>query len=248
MITITIKRYHSTRQPAEITQTWEIEEGITLLEALTSIKTTKDPTLSFRSGCRSSVCGSCAVQVNGCEVLACAYKPQDGDIVEPLRFAPVIKDLIVDQENSFETLKRAKAWLEVEKSDAIITPEDEKRTAVQSDCILCTSCYSACPVYEIKPAFLGPFALTRDWRYVADPRENDIKTKIDDIQQDGVWDCTLCGECTAVCPKGIDPKMDITMLRGTSLQFGHSDPSFATQSFGTPDFGGGFGFDPNGGF
>ena len=134
MITISIKRYHANREPAEITQMWEIKKGVTLLEALTNIKTTKDPTLSFRSGCRSSVCGSCAVRVNGREVLACVYKPKDGDVVEPLRFAPVIKDLIVDQENSFETLKRAKAWLKAEKSDAIITPEDEKRTAVQSDC------------------------------------------------------------------------------------------------------------------
>jgi len=231
MITITIKRYHANREPSEITQTWEIEEGVTLLEGLTAIKTTKDPTLSFRSGCRSSVCGSCAVRVNGREVLACAYKPKDGDVVEPLRNATVIKDLIVDQSNSFKTLKRAKAWLEVEKSDAVVTPEDEKRTVVQSDCILCTSCYSACPVYEIKPAFLGPFALTRDWRYVADPRENDIKTKIDDIQQDGIWDCTLCGECTAVCPQGIDPKSDILMLRTKSTQMGHMDPNMG--SFGS---------------
>ena len=233
MITISIKRYHSTRQPAEIIQKWEIEEGVTLLESLTNIKTTKDPTLSFRSGCRSSVCGSCAVRVNGREVLACAYKPKDGDVVEPLRNASVIKDLIVDQSSSFETLKRAKAWLETSKSDAVITPEDEKRTAVQSDCILCNSCYSACPVVEIKPAFLGPFALTRDWRYVADPREENIKSKIDDIQQDGVWDCTLCGECTAVCPQGIDPKSDILMLRTKSLSMGHMDPNMGNfGSFG----------------
>jgi len=231
MITISIKRYHANREPAEITQMWEIEEGVTLLEALTNIKTTKDPTLSFRSGCRSSVCGSCAVRVNGREVLACVYKPKDGDVVEPLRFAPVIKDLIVDQENSFETLKRAKAWLKAEKSDAIITPEDEKLTAVQSDCILCASCYSACPIYELKPTFLGPFALTRDWRYIADVREADVKTKIDDIQQDGVWDCTLCGECTTVCPQGIDPKSDILMLRTKSTQMGRMDPNLG--SFGS---------------
>ena len=233
MITISIKRYQENKTPSKAIQKWEIEEGATLLESLIAIKTTKDPTLSFRSGCRSSVCGSCAVRVNGREVLACAYKPKDGDIVEPLSNANIIKDLIVDQNSSFETLKRAKAWLETFKNDAIVKLEDEKRTVIQSNCILCTSCYSACPVIETKPTFLGPFALTRNWRYVADIREADVKSKIDSIQQDGVWDCTLCGECTAVCPQGIDPKSDILMLRTKSIQMGHIDPNMGNfGSFG----------------
>ncbi len=84
----------------------------------------------------------------------------------------------------------------------------------------------------VNPDFLGPFALTRAYRYTADPREGDIKTAIDAIQANGVWDCTLCGECTAVCPKGIDPKMDITMLRGTSAQYGYNDPNFTSMNFG----------------
>ena len=231
MITLSIKRYHAHRQPPEVVQTWEVEEGQTLLEALTAIKTAKDPTLTFRSGCRSSVCGSCAVRVNGREVLACAYKPKEGDLVEPTRFGTVLKDLVVDQAPAFETLPKARAWLEAPNPEAVVTPEDEKRTEVQTDCILCHSCYSACPVYETNPAFLGPFALTRDWRYVADPREADPKTKIDTIQQNGVWDCTLCGECTAVCPQGIDPKNDILMLRTKSTQMGHMDPNMG--SFGS---------------
>jgi fumarate reductase iron-sulfur subunit len=231
MITISIKRYQPSKDPAEYIEELEIEENSTLLEALTKIKTTKDSTLSFRSGCRSSICGSCAVRVNGREELACAYKPKDGDVVEPLRFAPVVKDLIVDQSSSFETLNRAKAWLDTSKKDAVITPEDERRTSTQSSCILCNSCWSACPVYESRPAFIGPFALTRDWRYIADPREESIKSKIDNIQQDGVWDCTLCGECTAVCPQGIDPKSDILMLRTKSTQMGYMDPNMG--SFGS---------------
>ena len=231
MITIRIRRYHAHREPPEIVQEWEVAEGVTLLEALTSIKTTKDPTLTFRSGCRSSVCGSCAMRVNGREVLACTYKPNDGDLVEPLRFAPVVKDLVVDQSAGFETLGRAKVWLERFEPDATVSPEDEKRTERQSDCILCHSCYSACPVFETNPAFLGPFALTRDWRYVADPREGDVESKIDAIQQSGIWDCTLCGECTAVCPEGIDPKSDILMLRTKSTQMGRMDPNMG--SFGS---------------
>ena len=99
-------------------------------------------------------------------------------------------------------------------------------------------------MYAANPDFLGPFALTRAYRYSVDKRESDVKALIDTVQNNGVWDCTLCGECTLACPKGIDPKMDITMLRGESLNHGYTDPSFAAQSFGTPDFG----FDPNAGF
>ena len=99
-------------------------------------------------------------------------------------------------------------------------------------------------MYAVNPEFLGPFALTRAYRYATDKREENSKTIIDNIQSNGVWDCTLCGECTLACPKGIDPKMDIMMLRGKSLQHGHKDPTLATQSFGEPNFG----FDPNSGF
>ncbi len=231
MIKIRIKRFHAAREPQTVVQEWEVREGATLLESLTEIKCQKDPTLTFRSGCRSSVCGSCAVRVNGREVLACAYKPKEGDLVEPRRFAPLLKDLVVDESAAFDTLKRAKAWLDSFDDKAIVAPEDEKRTERQSDCILCHSCYSACPVLETNPSFLGPFALTRDWRYVADQRESEPETKIETIQKDGVWDCTLCGECTAVCPQGIDPKSDILMLRTKSTQMGHIDPNMG--SFGS---------------
>ena len=223
-------------------QTYTLEDKeTTLLNALTHIKATQDATLTFSAGCRASVCGTCSVRVNGREELACAYKVKDGDIVEPLQYHPVLRDLKVDKNK--ETLVKSTAWLHAFQ-EASLTHKDEKLTDTQTDCILCDSCYSACPVYAVNPDFLGPFALTRAYRYSTDKREGNAQAIIDNIQTNGVWDCTLCGECTAVCPKGIDPKMDITMLRGDSVTHGYSDPSFATQSFGTPDFG----FDPNGGF
>jgi fumarate reductase iron-sulfur subunit len=181
--------------------------------------------------------------VNGREELACAYKLRDGDVVEPLNYHPVLRDLKVDKNKAKETLFKSTAWLH-DFQEASLTHKDEKLTEKQTDCILCDSCYSACPVYAVNPDFLGPFALTRAYRYSTDKREGNAKAIIDNIQTNGVWDCTLCGECTAVCPKGIDPKMDIIMLRGDSVTHGYSDPSFATQSFGTPDFG----CDPNAGF
>jgi len=212
-------------------------EGETLLWALTKIKTTQDNTLSFSSGCRSSVCGSCSMRVNEREVLACSYKLQDGDRVEPLRNTRVIRDLVVDMDKAYSFNAKAKAWLDPIVKNAALNHEDEKINELQSDCILCGSCYSACPVYSVNEEFLGPFALTRAWKYESDKRSSDTTQMIDTIQTNGVWDCTLCNECTLVCPQNISSKADIEKLRSKSAMAGHSDPSFAQS------FGGGFGFD-----
>ena len=233
---IEIKRYTSEPEIKEEVLRYEVElEDATLLEVLNHIKTTQDSSLSFSSGCRSSVCGSCSMRANGREVLACAYKVQEGDLIEPLKNVPVIRDLVVDMQKAYETNARAKAWLEG-SGDVALSPEDEKRNERQSDCILCGSCYSACPVYAVNEEFLGPFALTRVWRYVSDGREEGVEAKIHNIQSNGVWDCTLCNECTLVCPQEISSKADIEKLRAKSAQYGCMDPNFGS-------FGGGFGFD-----
>ena len=235
---IEIKRYTSEPEIKEEVLHYEVElEDATLLEVLNHIKTTQDSSLSFSSGCRSSVCGSCSVRANGREVLACAYKVQEGDLIEPLKNVPVIRDLVVDMQKAYETNARAKAWLEG-SSDVALSPEDEKRNERQSDCILCGSCYSACPVYAVNGEFLGPFSLTRVWRYVSDGREEGTETKINNIQSNGVWDCTLCNECTLVCPQDISSKADIEKLRATSAQYGFMDPNFGS-------FGGGFDGSPS---
>jgi len=252
----------------------------TLLAALYEIKAKLDPTLTFDAGCRSGICGACAVRVNGREVLACSHTPADGDRIEPLQYHPVQRDLKVDHSKALQTLDAALPFKKKESpSDSHqnhspftihhpsvppLSPKEEERFRRQSDCILCDSCYSVCPVLAVNPDFLGPFALTRALRYIEDPRletEESLSDSnqnhssftihhslLDSVQKNGIWDCTLCGECTAVCPQHIDPKADIQTLRSESVKAGYSDPSFAAQSFGGPDFGGGFGFDPNGGF
>ena len=209
----------------------------TLLEVLGEIKTKQDNTLTYSSGCRSSVCGSCSMRVNGNEVLACSYKVQDGDLVEPLKNVPVLRDLVVDMQKAYSFNAKAKAWQTLLSDGVSVSHEDEKINEIQSDCILCGSCYSACPVYSVNEEFLGPFALTRVWKYVSDRRESDSSEKIATIQTNGVWDCTLCNECTLVCPQNISSKADIEKLRSLSAMAGYSDPNFAN------NFGGGFGFD-----
>jgi succinate dehydrogenase/fumarate reductase iron-sulfur protein len=238
---INIQRFCSHREPNSILIKYDIPlEDCTLLQALTYIKTKKDPTLTFNSNCKSEICGSCAMRVNGKEELACGYKIKEGDLIEPLSKMDVIKDLVVEQENALETLSKTGTWFPDLSSKFDMSIEEEKRVELQTDCILCTSCYSACPVLEVNKNFLGPFALTRAYRYTNDSRFSKQKELIDKVQADGIWDCTLCGECTIACPQNIDPKHDIMMLRSKSIQFGYSDPTFAN----TNEFND-FGFNPD---
>jgi len=213
-------------------------QDATLLAVLERIKTSQDASLTYASGCKSSVCGSCSMRVNGKEVLACGYKVKDGDFIEPLKNVPVIRDLVVDMDKAYEFNAKAKAYSNNPHAKNIsVTQENEKINEIQSDCILCGSCYSACPVYAVNSEFLGPFSLTRVWKYVSDVREDDSKEKIDTIQTNGIWDCTLCNECTLVCPQDISSKSDIEKLRSKSAMAGHTDPNFASM-----DFGGGLSF------
>lgn len=239
---VQVKRYTTEPEVKEAVLEYEVTlEGATLLEVLQDIKTKQDPSLSFSSGCRSSVCGSCSMRVNGQEVLACSYKVQEGDLIEALKNVPVLRDLVVDMSASYAFNAKAKAWQNAPSHGVLLSQEDEKINEIQSDCILCGSCYSACPVYSVNEDFLGPFALTRVWKYVSDKREDDNSAKLEVIQTNGIWDCTLCNACTIVCPQNISSKADIEKLRSKSVMQGYEDPSFANSfggfSFdGTPSF------------
>jgi len=205
-------------------------KSTTLLKALYHIKNYQDKSLTFSSNCRSGICGECGVRINGREVLACSIKIKDGDIVEPLKYHKVARDLKVDKRNTKNLLHISSTWLHSFKNIKP-TAQDVELTKLQSDCILCNLCHSACPILEVNPNFISPFALTRAYRYIADVRENNKKNSIDAIQSNGIWDCTLCGECSSVCPQNIDPKMDILMLQGVSVNFGYANPNFMNMNF-----------------
>lgn len=206
------------------------KENTTILEALDYIKENIDSSLSYRSGCKSGICGSCSILLNDKEVLACKCKVRDEDNLKPLKYVKLIKDLVVDLEHLEELLKKGKTYIE-EKSESIITKKDEKLIDLQSNCILCQSCYSSCPVFEVNKEFKGPYILTRVLRYINDKKEVNIKNKLDVIQSNGIWDCTLCGNCTIACPQFIDPKTDIMNLRMKSIQNGYSDPTIQSNDF-----------------
>ena len=216
-----------------------------LLQSLIEIKTKNDNSLTFRCGCKSGVCGSCAVRVNRIEKLACKTILNEFDIIEPIKNSHIIKDLVVDV--SHETFLIAKMGLSIDTDNDInkVAQEDVKKIDLQSNCILCNSCYSSCPVYELNKEFLGPFALTRAIRYVNDKKLVNKATILDSIQTNGIWDCTLCSACTLVCPQGIDPKADIMQLQNISVQNGYLNPYTQNLDFNSfeVDFGG---FNPNG--
>jgi len=227
-------------------QEFDVKDNQTLLNALIQIKEDQDNTLAFRCGCKSGVCGSCAVRVNSTERLACKTYIKDNDLIEPLNNSSVCKDLIIDLEYEQKKLKKTATYLH-KKSDEKIGMEDQKKIDIQSNCILCQSCYSSCPVFEVNKDFLGPYALTRALRYIDDKKEADKISIIDQIQNNGIWDCTLCGNCTIVCPQFIDPKSDIMNLRMKSVQNGYEDKSLNmfNNDFNS-DINSFTGFDPNG--
>ena len=241
---LNIKRFNSENTNTEKNKvdSFEINSN-NLLNGLIEVKTNFDSTLTFRCGCKSGICGSCAVKVNGVERLACKTNIQNNDLVEPIKNSSIIKDLVVDV--SHETLLIQKVIDTIKSDDNIeLEKADIKKIDLQSNCILCNSCYSTCPIYDVNKDFLGPFALTRALRYVNDKRLINKGTILDSIQSSGIWDCTLCSACTLVCPQNIDPKADIMQLQNISVQNGYTNPYTQNLDFNSfdNDFGG---FNPN---
>lgn len=240
---INIRRFNKELSNESTITKYEVN-NTNLLKALIEIKEEIDSSLSFRCGCKSGVCGSCAVKVNGVERLACKVFIKEDDLIEPLKNIEVIKDLIVNVSHETLLINKTKSYIN-KNSNKEIKQENIEKINLQSNCILCNSCFSSCPVYDIKGDFIGPFALSRALRYVNDEKLESNDEIISSIQTDGIWDCTLCSACTLVCPQGIDPKADIMQLQNISVQKGYTNPNFQNFSFDfNDDFGGGF--NPNG--
>ena len=241
---ILIKRFNNESLENNQINEYEVKNA-NLLQSLIEIKKEIDSSLTFRCGCKSGICGSCAVKVNGTEKLACKTNIKDNDLIEAMNNTNIIKDLVIDVSHETLLIKKLNLTINSNIQSTEISQENIKNIDLQSNCILCNSCHSSCPVYEVNKEFLGPFALTRALRYVNDKKLVNKATIVDSIQTNGIWDCTLCSACTLVCPQGIDPKADIMQLQNISVQNGYSNPytkNLDFNSFGN-DFGG---FNPNG--
>ena len=139
---INIKRFNKEKSPQESIDTFEVE-NTNLLKALIEIKTKKDNSLTFRCGCKSGVCGSCAIRVNGVEKLACKTNISQNDLIEALKNSNIVKDLVVNVSHETLLIEKTKSYISKIEEFNIIQ-KDIKNIDLQSNCILCNSCYSSC--------------------------------------------------------------------------------------------------------
>jgi succinate dehydrogenase / fumarate reductase iron-sulfur subunit len=216
-ITIKIQRYNPATDDTPHYQEYsvEIDPNARLLDALMDIKRFQDGSLGFRKSCAHGVCGSDAMRINGQDGLACKtlvkdVVKNDGDtvVVEPLRYLPVQRDLIVDQSEFFAKYKAIKPYLindeEVAEKERIQSPEERLVFDDSTNCILCASCYSACPIPEEHPSFIGPAAIAQAFRFLADSRDKGAEERLPVLDAaDGVWPCQNHFKCTQACPRSI---------------------------------------------
>ena len=250
-LTFTIQRFNP-----EVDSTTHLEEfrlevarGTTVLDALIRIKNECDGSLALRYSCRSAICGSCAMTINGSEKLACRTSLREeferhGHItVAPLRNLPVIKDLVVDMASFWEKVRDVRPWLvSVARPvrDGIAAQEKHVNPQFHNvdACIMCGACVAACTVHEVSKGFLGPAALAKADRFLSDPRESptSIRTRLTALQEDnGIWDCTRCNFCVEVCPKDVKPMEAIVRLRRASLERGLTHTGGARHVLGFTD-------------
>jgi succinate dehydrogenase / fumarate reductase iron-sulfur subunit len=213
----------------------ELEESLSVLDALLQARSNLDGSLAVRCSCRAAICGSCGVKVNGESALACKTKIQDAQdqadrkdgpgagnpvVVEPMGNMPVIKDLVTDMESThWAKIRRVTPWLlpagQPPEREYIVPPESMMDVTQSMACIQCGACVSACLSMEADPEFVGPAALAKAYRFVGDPRDSQTRERLHDLAQDphGIYDCTHCFCCIDACPKGVAPMDQIMRLR-----------------------------------
>lgn len=214
----------------------------TILDCLNRIKWEQDGTLAFRKNCRNTICGSCSMRINGRSALACKenvaselaqFHPTneaqaDSALPEiaiaPMGNMPVIKDLVVDMQSFWANLKAVDPYVssaarQISERESLQTPAERARLNQTGNCILCGACYSECNAREVNPNFVGPHALAKAYRMVADTRDDRTAARLEQYNQstDGVWGCTRCYYCNSVCPMEVAPMEQISKIKSEIL-------------------------------
>ena len=184
--------------------------GPMVLDALIWIKNKVDPTLTFRRSCREGVCGSCAMNIDGTNTLACTKDMKDikAEVrIYPLPHMPVVKDLVPDLTNFYAQQASIQPWLETVSP----TPEKEWRQSHEErekldglyECILCACCSTSCPSYWWNgDKYLGPAVLMQAYRWIIDSRDDSTKQRLDKLRDPfSVYRCHTIMNCTKTCPK-----------------------------------------------
>ena len=198
--------------------------GPMVLDALLHIKDKLDPTLTLRRSCREGICGSCAMNIDGRNTLACT-KPIgdiDDDIkVYPLPHMPVIKDLVPDLTHFYAQYASIKPWMQTESPTP---PSDEERLQSKEDrakldglyeCILCACCSTSCPSYWWNSdRYLGPAALLQAYRWIADSRDEAAGERLEELEDPfKLYRCHTIMNCADACPKGLNPAKAIAEIK-----------------------------------
>lgn len=213
----------------------KIDNRMTVLDALEKIKHEQDASLTFRRSCRSGICGSCAMRINGLAKLACKTKAKTeadrhGEVlVEPmLNMQPVIRDLVVDMSEFWHEISRGTPWLTDETAkehlkENVVTNQRQGIPAKMADCIMCGCCFSDCVSRIFDKNFNGPASLAKVNRFVTDPRDKEGPSRVHGLVEIGLWSCTHCYFCWSQCPRDVRPVAAISDLR--VLSFKSLDPS-----------------------
>ena len=196
--------------------------GPMVLDALLKVKNELDSTLTFRRSCREGICGSCAMNIDGQNTLACTKGLDDvkGDItIYPLPHMPVIKDLVPDLTNLYAQYASIEPWLKTDtpqpQNEWRQSREDREQLDGLYECILCACCSTSCPSYWWNSdKYLGPAVLLQAYRWLADSRDEKTGDRLDDLEDPfRVYRCHTIMNCAKACPKGLSPAKAISEIK-----------------------------------
>ncbi|MEL7029569.1 MAG: succinate dehydrogenase iron-sulfur subunit, partial [Pseudomonadota bacterium] len=198
------------------------EHGPMVLDALIHVKNTIDPTLTFRRSCREGVCGSCAMNINGGNTLACTkgWSEFSGDIqISPLPHQPVVKDLVPDLTNFYAQYASIEPWLHTStpqpEREWRQNREDREKLDGLYECILCACCSTSCPSYWWNgDRYLGPAVLLQAYRWLIDSRDEATGERLDNLEDPfRLYRCHTIMNCSQTCPKGLNPAKAIGEIK-----------------------------------
>jgi succinate dehydrogenase / fumarate reductase iron-sulfur subunit len=212
------------------TDTYELDlaqTGPMVLDALIKIKNEVDSTLTFRRSCREGICGSCAMNIDGLNTLACLKPIEDvkGDVrISPLPHMPVMKDLVPDLSQIYAQYRSIEPWL---KADTPAPPDEERRQSKEErakldgmwECILCFCCSTSCPSYWWNgDRYLGPAVLLAAYRWIADSRDEATGERLDELEDPfRLYRCHTIMNCAKTCPKGLNPAKAIAEIKSMMI-------------------------------
>tara|TARA_R110002167_G_scaffold175299_4_gene374540 strand:+ start:552 stop:1334 length:783 start_codon:yes stop_codon:yes gene_type:complete len=202
--------------------------GPMVLDALIKIKNEMDPTVTFRRSCREGICGSCAMNIDGTNTLACTKATEEvkGDVkVYPLPHLEVVRDLVGDLTNFYAQYASIKPWLQSSSpapagAERPQSPEDRRLIDGLYECILCACCSTSCPSYWWNSdRYIGPAALLQAYRWLIDSRDEATGERLDDLEDPfRLYRCHTIMNCTNTCPKSLNPAKAIAEIKKMMVQ------------------------------